>query len=496
MNTENKNILLNKLFYSSIFSFAFGIVISNIYIINYIFLYLFLFFNIFIFIFLKINNKIFKNLWILFLFLSFFSFGFLLHQNYFQNKKGYFDNYLGKKIETNVIIDDEVLEKDFYFKATARIENFNDRIVLKLPKYPIYKYGDKLKVTGFLSKVKNFKNDTGRYFDYINFLKKDGIYYEIKKPVIKYISSNNGSVIKQKLFLLKKTLLNQAKLLIPNPESSLLGGLLLGAKENMSKETLNDFRRTGVIHIVVLSGYNLTIVAEFIMILLSFLGFTISAWIGSISIVLFAIMTGASATIIRASFMALIVIFAKLSGRESESLKALFVAAFVMLIINPMLLVYDPSFQLSFLATLGLIIFSPWVENFLEEKMYFKKNYFGLRTLVSATIATSIFVTPLLLYMMGEISIISPIVNMLILIFVPITMLFGFLAIIFSFFFFEFGLLIAFLSYIFLHYDITITNYFSNFSFATLGVSSFSLTSVLFVYLMYIFIFLWAKKVF
>ena len=70
-------------------------------------------------------------------------------------------------------------------------------------------------------------------------------------------------------------------------------------------------------------------------------------------------MTGASATIIRATVMALIVIFAKLSGRESEAKKALFLAGFMMLIYNPMLLLFDPSFQLSFLATLGLIVFSP-----------------------------------------------------------------------------------------------------------------------------------------
>jgi competence protein ComEC len=70
-------------------------------------------------------------------------------------------------------------------------------------------------------------------------------------------------------------------------------------------------------------------------------------------------MTGASATIVRATVMALIVLFAKLLGRESEAIKALFVAGFLMLLVNPMLLLYDPSFQLSFLATLGLLLFSP-----------------------------------------------------------------------------------------------------------------------------------------
>jgi competence protein ComEC len=142
-----------------------------------------------------------------------------------------------------------------------------------------------------------------------------------------------------------------------------LAGILIGAKENLSEKMLEDFRKTGVIHIVVLSGFNLSILAEFIIILLSVFGRKISAIFGSISIILFAIMTGASATIVRASLMALLIILAKSFGRQTEALKLLFVAGFLMLVNNPMLLLYDPSFQLSFLATLGLIILAPKIQS-------------------------------------------------------------------------------------------------------------------------------------
>ncbi len=494
MNNDVKNN--NFYFYLSIIFFSLGISISNLFSIDYIILYLLFFTSIFLlFIFLKKENNFVLKYTIVFLF---FIFGFFYNQKYVENKKGHFDNILNLKITTEIIVDDEVLKKDFNSKITARIKDSEDRVILKAPKYPLYEYGDLLKVEGYLVEVDNFKNNLGRDFDYKNFLKKDGIFYEIKNPKIKYISSGNGNFIKEKLFIIKKTFLNKIKKFIPDPESSLLGGLLLGAKENMDKQTLEDFRRTGVIHIVVLSGYNLTIIAEFIMAILSFLGFVISAWIGGIAIVLFAIMTGASATIIRATVMALIVIFAKLSGRESEAKKALFLAGFMMLIYNPMLLLFDPSFQLSFLATLGLIVFSPWVENFLAKnkitKIFFKENILGLRTLVAATIATSIFVAPLLLFMMGEISIISPLVNLLILIFVPITMLFGFLSVIISFLPFYFFKIVssflAFISYIFLHYDILMTGYFSKFPYATFKSEKFSLFLMILIYVFYFLIYI------
>jgi len=273
-----------------------------------------------------------------------------------------------------------------------------------------------------------------------------------------------GNYIKEKLFIFKKKIIQQIKKILPEPESSLLAGILIGAKEDMGKELLEEFRETGIIHIVVLSGFNLTILAQFIMIILSVFGRKVSAIFGSLSIILFAIMTGASATIVRASLMALLVILARVLGRSSEAVRLLFLAGFIMLIFNPMLLLYDASFQLSFLATLGLLVLSPKIEDFIK---YGNFKIFNLKEILGATLSTQIFVFPLLLYLMGEISIISPLVNILILILVPFSMLLGIITIAISFINFELGLIFSYANYLILSYDLTVVHYFSDLDFST-----------------------------
>jgi competence protein ComEC len=107
-------------------------------------------------------------------------------------------------------------------------------------------------------------------------------------------------------------------------------------------------------------------------------------------------------------------------------------------------------------------------------------------------------VAPLLLFMMGEISIISPIVNLLILVFVPFTMFFGFLSIIFSylnFYIFDiFSSFFAFLSYIFLHYDILMTSFFSSFKYATFKTEGFQVYFMFLIYFIYFLFFNFYKK--
>ena len=343
-------------------------------------------------------------------------------------------------------------------------------------------YGDKIKVKGYLLKPENFKTDLNSEFDYVSFLKKNSIFYKVQPISVEYLSSQNGNFIKQKLLNLKRIFLNKIKKMIREPEASLLGGLILGAKEDMGKNLLEDFRKTGVIHIVVLSGYNLSLVADFFMKILSFFGLAISSIFGSLAIIFFTIMTGASATIVRAALMALLIIFAKNSGRTAASIRALFIAAFIMLAFNPMLILYDPSFQLSFMATFGLIILSPKMEKFFS---FVPKTKLDFRGILSATLATQIFVLPLILYMMGSVSIISPIVNLLILIFVPLTMLTGFLAVVFSFFSFPLASIFAFISFIFLFYDLKVVEYFANFSFSLFEYKSFGIKYLLFLYFIY-----------
>src|SRR5690606_5955202 len=137
---------------------------------------------------------------------------------------------------------------------------------------------------------------------------------------------------------------------------------------------------------------------------------------GAVGIILFAIMVGGGATVVRASIMALLSLIARATGRLYEVTIALIVAGFIMVLWSPRVLVFDPSFQLSFLATLGLIHATPLFERWLR----MIPEYFSLRTIISATLGTQLFVLPLLLFMTGVFPMYSPLANALVLPAVPI----------------------------------------------------------------------------
>lgn len=345
------------------------------------------------------------------------------------------------------------------------------RVLATIASYPEFNYGDKVQLRGVLEKPKNFSaEDDLRQFDYVSYLAKDGIRYVMYQPRITLVSKNNGNFIKRELFDLKNSFLENVGEIIPEPAASLLGGLVVGAKRSLGAEWLEKFRTVGVIHIVVLSGYNITIVAEFIMRLLVFLPRLAKLFFGGLAIILFAVMTGGSATVVRASLMAILVIVARATGRIYGITRALLLAGFLMILHNPKILVFDTSFQLSFLSTLGLIYLAPAIEkglSFITEK-------FQLRQIAAATIATQIFVLPLLLFQMGTLSLVALPVNLLILPFIPWTMLFGFLAGAVGFVSQIITLPFAFISYILLTFQLKIVALFAALPFASISIPYFS----------------------
>lgn len=326
------------------------------------------------------------------------------------------NKYSGKNIEIIGVIIDEPQIKDFSQTFTVRTDEFITRVITD--RYTDHNYGDKILVKGKINSPRNFQSNGGRTFDYINFLLKDGILFEMKKPVIEFIGNNNGNFISKNLFTFKQRFLSNLKRVLGEPHSALAGGLVVGEKGALGKDLIDDFRKSGLIHIVVLSGYNITIVADSIRRLLSFLPRVIGIVIGALGILVFGILVGGGATVIRSCIMAIIALMATLIRRDYNVGKALFIAGILMLIHNPLILLHDPSFQLSFLATLGLIFLSSPIEN----KLNFISEKFGIRGLIASTIATQIFVSPYLLYIMGQLSIIGIVVNILVLPIIPATM--------------------------------------------------------------------------
>ncbi len=351
---------------------------------------------------------------------------------------------------------------------------------MKTPLYPRFVYGDEISFQGRLSKPFNFRSDDGREFDYEGYLAKDHVFYEIKSAQVNFIGSGSKN-ISSILYLLKRKFVNNLEKVLGEPHSALAAGLLVGEKSALGAELIANFRTVGLIHIVVLSGYNITIVADALRKLLSFLPRVWGIIAGALGIVAFGILVGGGATVVRSCCMSSIALFADFLRRDYQVKRALFLAGLIMIIQNPLILLHDPSFQLSFLATFGLILLSSPI----EARLGFITEKFGIRGIVASSIATQIFVSPYIIYMMGSISIVGFISNILVLPFVPLTMLAVFLTGITGFISVQISQTIAWLAHGLLSYELLIVEYSARIPLATIHFPQFSGWIVVGVYFIY-----------
>ncbi len=398
------------------------------------------------------------------------------------------DASLGQSVTLEGVVSNEPDERERVTRLTLSVAEPAAHILITTERETPYRYGDRVSVSGKLEKPKNFTDETTlRVFDYRAYLAKDGIYYEIFKPKMTLVAHGEGNFVVAKLFVFKNAFIENINRVIPEPHAALLGGLVIGAKQSLGKKLLDDFRTVGVIHIVVLSGYNITIIAYFIEWLFSRLPARVGGRknlrliLAAAAMILFALLVGASATVIRATIMALLVILARGTGRVYAVTRALLIAGFLMLIQNPKILVFDISFQLSFLATVGLIYFSPLVAS----RVKWVTERFKLREVVVATVATQLFVLPFILYQTGIFSLVALPVNLLILAAIPATMLFGFLAGLAGFAGTMLSLPFAWVAYALLAYELAVVEWFARLPFAAITLASFPLSLAVLWYAAY-----------
>lgn len=366
-----------------------------------------------------------------------------------------------------------------------------NKILIRTDQSRAIEYGDTISIRGKLQYPENFETDTGKEFDYISYLKKDGIFFTLSYGTIESVAPSPTRGIRSRLFALKHKFIKNLSIHIPQPEDMLAGGILFGTRTILSPEWQDAFIRTGTIHIVALSGYNVSIVAEGIMRVFGlFLSVFVSSIAGALAIILFVVMTGASSTAIRAGIMGGLALAARLIGRPYDIARALLVAVSLMVFINPKILVFDVSFQLSVIATLGMIYIAP----IISRKLYWIP-FVSFREIVSATISAQIAVLPFILWRMGTLSLIALPVNILILPFMPIAMFTSAITSIIGLFSHVIAFPFGFVSYSLIHFILSVIKTASTYSFASFTVKTFPLWLVLILYIgMGIFIYRLQKK--
>lgn len=455
----------SRLIFIFIFSFVFATAISSVVFIQSLIAVLLLSVGMAIILADKVGNKrVSQEVIFIFIFLVAFSFGSLRYsiKDFHQSRT---------PLMTGVVIE-EPEDKD-NFRRFVLLSDNGEKVLVQAPLYSPVQYGDRVIVEGELEVPGLIEGeDNGISFDYGKYLAKDDIYHILNFADVEIVSSGNGNKIKSILFKLKKNFVGHIKDILSEPFASLLAGLIVAGRDAMPKDILEEFRRAGVVHIVVLSGFNITLIAEFMRKLFR------SNWVAVIGIFLFVLMTGAEATVVRASIMALIVILARVFGRNYSAPRALLLGGFLMLLQNPKILVFDPSFQLSFLATLGLIYLCPPIERGLR----FVSQKWKLRETLAQTVATQLTVLPLLIYSIGDISLVSLPANLLILLIIPFTMLVGFVATILSYVSAALAWPLAFISHLLLSWILLVSSFFGNLSFATISIPPVSILVVIMVY--------------
>ena len=338
-------------------------------------------------------------------------------------------NFAGKTVEVEGMVVNDPDRRETSLHVNIKVNSINGAtasgaVLAFLNRDEKVSYGDAVAVSGVLAAPQPFETDTGHTFDYPNYLRVQGISMLMQRAT--FLSDNRGGVSLQgSLFALKHWFEQSIEKLFPEPDNSLLEGILLGERGGIPKSLNDAFISSGLVHIVALSGYNLSIVAIGVLGLLSFLRGSVRFSTSATVMILFALMTGAGATTVRALIMALIALLARATGRSALALRSLAVAALAMALWNPLIVLYDPSFILSVLATFGLITLVPWVELYLPK---FLLRFKTLREIIASTIAVQLFVFPALLYFTGVLSFLSVPANVLALPMVPFAMLGGFIA--------------------------------------------------------------------
>lgn len=301
-------------------------------------------------------------------------------------------------------------------RLTIRQPEWSGYLLASVALYPRYQYGDVLEVQCRITQPKATPE-----FAYDKYLARYGIVAQCRYAQITKHASASGSFFLQRIYGFRAFVQHRLKKLYPEPAASLLAGVILGVQDDIAPSINDLFQQTGTIHILVVSGMHVMIIAALLQ--------RITAqWLSPrqrfiflvVVLVGFSFLTGLSASVIRASAMGLVLPLAHVLGRTRQAHITLAVIAAGMTALNPYILVHDLGFQLSFLATLGLMYFQP-----VSERLFrVLPNMFWIRDTVTTSFSAMIPTTPLLLFQFGTFSVVSLLANIVV---VPVStaMLFG-----------------------------------------------------------------------
>jgi competence protein ComEC len=363
-------------------------------------------------------------------------------------------------------------------------------VLLFVPRYPEYEYGDVLRVTGELETPEPFDD-----FDYKGYLEHQGIYAIMRfyrSEGIEVLATDQGFKPLAGVYWLRHELADSIARVMPEPQASLTQGVLLGIRYNIPADIKDDFAQTGTAHLLAISGLHLSILAGILLSIGVWLFGKkrhIYIWLALGVIWLYAILTGLHPPVVRGAIMASLFLSAELLGRQRTAITSLAFAAAVMVGIHPQIL-FDAAFQLSFLAMAGLIFIVPPLTNLgrraVKATLAEKGPAASLAGIVSdgfsVTLAATIAVWPLIGYYFGVVSLVGPIATFLALLALPAVIIIGAIAGIVGLFFVPLAQGIGWIAWLFDSYMLFIVGGLAALPISSVEVSSVSTTFIVIYY--------------
>ena len=338
-------------------------------------------------------------------------------------------------------------------------ESMAGQVLAQAASYREYRYGDEVEISGQLRTPSDSEG-----FSYRAYLAHQGIHSLMPYPHITLLARDKGNRVLAFLYSAKRRTQSVIAAMLPEPQAALLTGILLGNDEGIPDSLLDQFRATGTAHIIAISGFNITLISAALVKLFNRFMQRYVALLGALMVIaLYAVLVGAEPPVVRAAMMGGLSALALIVGRQSDGLTSLFLAASLMTAWQPMLL-WDVSFQISFAAMLGLILYverlAKWTEQALRRVVSVETaerlTRLSRETLL-ATMAAQITVLPLIAYHFGQFSPLTLLANLLILPVQPIIMYLGSTAALLGLAVLPLGTVVGWSAWLFLTYTIRTT---------------------------------------
>ncbi len=357
-------------------------------------------------------------------------------------------------------------------------------LLARIPANQEFHYGDVIRVRGRLETPPENED-----FSYRDYLARQGIRSYMPIADATLLPGSTANPIAAEIYALKEKSLDNVYRLFLDPEASLLAGILLGVDSGLAAPLQQAFQDTGTAHIIAISGFNIAIIAGIFVTLFSrFLGTRRGAVAAVIGIAFYTFLVGANPAVVRAALMGTLSLIAAQFGRRQQGLNTLAFVAALMAIWNPQVL-WDVGFQLSFFATLGLILYAEPFQAAVEK---FFSRYFPssntekiselLAEFALFTFAAQITTLPIMAYQFKQISLVSFIANPFILPAQPAVMILGGLAVSLSLILFPLGQIAAWMAWPLTAYTIRMVELFDSVPHGVIYLGGFSLAFVVLFY--------------